>query len=71
MSEIIGVHHEGEEIQQAVITYIDNYYPKLEKIMLELTPSWRQWRYSGLMTDFFEPIANHYESKGDSCLKKD
>ena len=63
--EIIGVRHKEAEIKQAVIEYVDAYYPNLENIMLELLPGYDWLRQNGILADdFFSDIAVHYEARG-------
>ena len=72
--EIIGVEHEGEEIQNAVIAHIDNSYPNLKKIMLELPPDYEMCKcktYSRLYTGWFYDIAHHYERKSVKVITGD
>jgi hypothetical protein len=68
-THLIGVHHEGKEIAQRVIDYVDETHPNLENIMIELPEDWHNLAEVG--EGFFIDLGLHYEQKGVKVIPGD
>ena len=66
--EIIGVFHEGREIRERVIDYIDAKYPDLESLMIEIPPG---IDHNRIYLPFFSDIALYYQEKGVRIVEGD
>jgi hypothetical protein len=64
--EIIGVTHDGKEIADAVMDYIDINHSSLESIMLEIPQGWQVF-----YNEFFGPMAKHYLQQGKNVIEGD